>query len=70
MTDPVPGHPAAGPTRVRCKLNGMDNAHESHHHDNAHALTRGQSIGLTLFIVIGCLVCIYIGLIIGDIATM
>lgn len=48
----------------------MDTTHESHHHDNAHSLSKGQSIGLTLFIVIGCLVCIYAGLIIGEIATL
>ena len=57
---------------VRCTLAPMTTADDtSHpHHDNAHSLTKGQSIGLTLFIVVGCLVGIYVGLMLGEYAHL
>jgi hypothetical protein len=49
---------------------GMDSANDTPHHDNAHSLSTGAAIGLTLFTVIGSLVCVYVGLIIGEYATL
>ena len=48
----------------------MDIANHTPRHDTAHSLSRGASMALLLFIVIGCLVGIYAGLIIGDYATL
>ncbi len=48
----------------------MDTANDTPHHDNAHALSKGQAIALTVFIVVGCLIGIYAGLIIGEFAQI
>ena len=48
----------------------MDTAGHTNPHDNAHALSKGATIGLIAFTVIGCLVCIYVGLMIGEFAHL
>ncbi len=48
----------------------MDTANDTPHHDNAHSLSGGAMTALLAFIVIGCLVGIYAGLIIGEYATL
>ncbi len=48
----------------------MDTANDTPHHDNAHSLSSGVMMALLAFIVIGCLVGIYAGLIIGQHATL
>jgi hypothetical protein len=48
----------------------MDTAGNTPHHDNAHSLSAAATTALVAFVVIGCLVGIYVGLVIGDYATL
>ena len=53
-----------------CKLEEMDTANDTPHHDNAHSLSSGAMTALLIFTVVGCLIGIYVGLEIGHYAHL